>query len=208
VAGGVAAVGSLKDLQDLLEEGQNMLDHFSDYPFYSVLMYTPRNSLNKKLHAYVVSHTKFLHLQTGLNWLVFVVEDLNRDYPIEEFRPEDVYRIARYLGAEVEDIPGIIFFTEPNERNETLVVRLSELLPPSEDVTDEDLTNLFGKLITIIDSCSEVASDRRLECLSRKIKREWPQPSSWPTISVAEAATVAGALTAILTFLSEVGIAF
>jgi hypothetical protein len=218
VTGGVAAVGSLKDLQDLLEEGQNMLDHFPHYTFFSVLIYAPINALNQKLHEYVVSHSHFLHRQTGSHWLVFVVEDLNRDYPIDEFRPDDVYDIARYLGAEVKHVPGTIFFTEPKERNETLVVSLSRLLPPSDNVTDEVLTNLFGKITTIIDSCSEVASDRRLECLRREIESEWPQTSSrhdrtseaveWLKTSAAQAATVAGALTSILTFLRTVGFPF
>ena len=48
-------------------------------------MYTPTNGLNKLLHEYVKSHFELFNAQTGPNWLVAVVEDINRQQAIGDF---------------------------------------------------------------------------------------------------------------------------
>ena len=171
-----APVGSLKDLQELLEERSSYVFEQRPFPFYGVLLYTPTNALNKLLHDYVVSHFEFFNVQTGRNWLVAVLEDINYGESIEKFKPQDVYEIARYLGARVDAIPAIVFFTEPKERNETLVLSLRYILPESSDVTDEDLTGLFGKLAATIDDICQrsLPSGARLKALRQALNQEWP----------------------------------
>jgi hypothetical protein len=75
-----------------------------------------------------------------------VVEDINRAEGIENSRPEDVYTIARFLGARVDALPAVVFFTELQSRDDTLVLRLRERLPGAEHATDEAITTLFGAL--------------------------------------------------------------
>lgn len=170
-------VGSLKDLVDLLEgRGQYV---FEDRPFrfYGVLLYAPTNGLNQFLHQYVVGHFQLFNRQTGPNWLVAVLEDINRKQGIDEFRPEDVYAIARYLGVRVDAVPAIVLFTEPKERNDTLVLSLKSVLPEAGELGDEHFTTLIGKLAAIIDEISErdLPAAARLEALRSQIAKEWPK---------------------------------
>jgi hypothetical protein len=213
-----APVGSLSDLQDLLENGHNNVFGSHQFAFYGVLMYTPTNGLNKLLHEYVVSHHALFNTQTGPNWLVAVVEYINREQAIGNFKPEDVYKIARYLGVGVDEIPGIVFFTEPKERKETLVLRLSDVLPPPNQVTDDDLTKLFGRLAAIIDEvCNRhVESEERIEVLHQALKKEWQKGSKWGEkftnamgwlkVSAADAATILGAIANIVKLVKGAGL--
>lgn len=214
----VAPVGSLRDLQQLLEEPDSS-DIFErrSFPFYGVLMYTPTNGLNRLLHEYVVSHYQLFNAQTGPNWLVAVLEDIRREHSIEKFKPQDVYAIARYLGVRVDDIPAIVFFTEPKERNETLVLRLSDILPEASKTDDKDLTELFGKLAATIDDICQrgVPVDDRLKSLREGLNSEWPKDSvwgkrissgvEWVKASAPAAGTVLGAINNIANLLTAAG---
>lgn len=201
-----APVGSLNDLQILLEnpDSSNVFEK-RGFHFYGVLLYTsakgksaegnPEKGLNESLHKYIIDHYEFFNVQTGPNWLVAILEDIGRRNPFKRFKPEDVYRIARYLGAPVDTIPAIVFFTEPKERQETLVLRLSNILDESEEIKDEKFTNLFGKLATIIDKiCEEgVPADKRLESLRKAISQAWPNSVVWgdqSTSSIQQLKTV------------------
>ena len=213
-----APVGSLRDLQELLDGRARDVFEQRPFSFYSVLLYTPTNGLNQRLHEYVASHFELFNAQTGPNWLVAVVEDINRKQPIETFKPQDVYEIARFLGARVDAIPAIVFFTEPKDRNETLVLRLTDILPEASEATDEKLTQFFGKLAaTIDDTCrGGRPSSARLDALGQALRREWPKDPSWGArlssavewlkTSAATATTVFGAISSVVALLRTAGL--
>ena len=213
-----APVGSLKDLQDLLQGRGGYVFEPRPFAFYSALMYAAANGLNEKLHNYVVSHYEFFNAQTGPNWLVAVVEDIGREQSIEKFKPQQVYEIARYLGVPVDDIPAIVFFTEPETRNETLVLRLSDVLPEPGEIKEENLTMLFGKIAAIIDNIcqTDAPSDARLKVLREALSREWPESSTvgakltsaigWLKVSAATATTVLGAIDSLVKLLKATGL--
>jgi len=183
-----APVGSLKNLRDLLEGRISPTSPYNElrdsYAFYSVLMYTPNNGLNEALHKYMVggeggtgtfnAHAEYFNALTGQNWLVAVVEDISHGKRIEEFKPEEVYNIARFLGARVDSIPGIVFFTEPKEHKETLVLGLREILPDAKNLTEDNLTEFFQKITGMVDDCSQLG-ELRLHALSKAINKEWPK---------------------------------
>lgn len=167
------ATSSLRDLIDLLESGNE-----EAYPYYCVLIYPPLNGLNQRLHEFVVSHWRLLNTLTGDNCLLVAVEDIDRQ--TGDFRPEDVYSIARLLGVDVKDIPCMVFFTEPGTRQDTLVLRLGDFLPEARTLTDDDLTDLFQSLQSIIDQCVTTGSDtERLDCLRHGVDSNWPIESRW-----------------------------
>src|SRR2546423_1150266 len=131
-----------------LEDLQNQLERGDFYPFYAVLLYTPLNGLNVRLHEYVESRWEFLNNLTGNNCLMVALEKRGR--PIGRFRPEIVYDIARFLGVAVNQIPCLILFTDPKHRQETAVLDLKQLL--SSAPTDEALTTFFQDLQTVFDN--------------------------------------------------------
>jgi PAS domain-containing protein len=159
---------SLEDFRAILESG-------APYPYYAVLLYPPLNGLNAKLHRYVLSHWRFLNSLTGDNCLLLAIE--SRDKPIDKFKPGDVYAIARLLGAEVDQIPCLIFITDPNSERQTLVQPLGALFGESEELTDERLTEFFQGVQAIIDRCAKTSSsDNRFECLHRTFTRRYVFP--------------------------------
>ena len=193
-----------------------ILDRSADpYPFYSVLLYTPGNGLNARLQEYVRSHWSILNGLTGNNCLLLTIEDIQVDLSIEKFKPEDVYDIARYLGASVDNVPGMIFFTEPHASRKTEILKLSEFFSDSGSLTDEDLTDFFKSMQTIIDDCcnSVKTAGQRLECLHRGVDKKWPLQSRWTGIankaqelvkpSFSTATTVALAVDQIYTVLQH-----
>ena len=199
---------SLKDFLEVLQQGHT-------YPFYGVLLYTPMNGLDARLHQYVMSRWQFLNRLTGNSCLLFAVEDIERGQDIKEFKPEEIYDIARTLGTSgtsVKDIPCIVFFTEPKTQSETLVLKLGEFLPASNDLTDDNLTDFFRSLEAILDSCSTRASNMRLQCLKEGLNREWPKESTWfkrvselggwVVKSTVGAASIASAISAIIAALT------
>ena len=180
---------SLKDLRWVLEMGD-------PYPFYAILLYPPLNGLNSKLHAYVESHWGYLNGLTGNNCLLLALERGGRS--AEEFRPEDVYAIARYLGATVDKVPCIVFITDPKRERQTLVQPLSMLFTDAEQLTDDDLTEFFQSVQALIDKCVEQASeDDRFECLHRAFDREYILPTKGRR-AVVIVTTVAGTVMQVL----------
>jgi hypothetical protein len=73
-------VYGLEDLLRLLEEGDF-------YPYYSVILYTPENGLDQRLHEYVDKHWSFLNRLTGNNSLLAALEGRERGRAIEDFAP-------------------------------------------------------------------------------------------------------------------------
>jgi len=189
---------SLEDLQNQLERGEA-------YPFYAVLLYTPLNGLNVRLHEYVESRWDFLNSLTGDNCLMVALEKRGR--PIGRFRPEIVYEIARFLGVAVNQIPCLVLFTEPQQRNETLVLDLTNLL--SLTPTEEELTTFFQDLQAVMDSCAEQNQDL-YSCLQSGLNREVMRPAQvaragqWLARSAAAAATVLQILPSISALLGTV----
>jgi hypothetical protein len=203
------AAEPVRGLQDFARQLDIAIRDPDGYPLYAVLLYQPMNGLDQRLHEYVVSRWRFLNSLTGPSWLLFALEDIDRARSIEDFRPEEVYDIARHLGASVASVPGIVFFTEPEGRRDTLVLTLGEFLPRDGDVTDSDITDFFRSLSSIVDSCSAESPHKRLKCLDQRLTRDWPRESSWePTArsargwvvsSLTDAATIAQAIQAIAT---------
>ncbi len=153
------------------------------YPFYCVLMYTPMNGLDERMHKYVLSRWHFLNKLTGYNCLLVALEDMDRGKDIRDYKPEDVYEIARYLGAPASSLPCMVFFTNPQERNDTLILKLRDFLPDPGNVTDEELTDFFRALQSIIDTCAGREADSRIECLREGLRSEWPQDSRWAEVA-------------------------
>lgn len=191
-------VYSLEDLAGLLEDGDRDL-----CAYYGVLLYTAENGLDGLLHRYVRSHWTLLNRLTGDNALLFALEDLDRR-PIERFRPEDVYEIARLLGASVADIPTLVFFTDPVNRQDTTVVRLRDFLPPSAELDEEGLTEFFRGLQAIIDDCCARSPEDRLECLQQGLDRDWPTESPWGKRTSRAGAVLAASATVGSTILQAV----
>jgi hypothetical protein len=166
-------VYSLKDFQNFLE---NPGAHRA-YPYYCALLYAPMNGLNGRLHRYVVDHWTFLNTMTGSSCLLMAAEDIGGGLTIEQFKPQEIYDIARHLGAAVSDVPCMIFFTNPASYRDTLVLKLGQLL--AHDVSDEDLTDFFQSLSSITDACGEKSVSATLDCLKRGIATSWPDESAW-----------------------------
>jgi hypothetical protein len=162
-------VYGLEDFLQLLEDGDF-------YPFYSVILYTPENGLDQRLHDYVEQHWRLLNRLTGDNSLLAALEDRGGDRSISAFRPEEVYDIARELGVSVAAVPALVFFTSPKDRSETLVLRLGDFLPA--DVSDAGLTDFFRSLAGLVDRCAGGADADRLDCLR---KESGPKVPSGPT---------------------------
>ncbi len=186
---------SLKDLESILARGD-------PYPYYAILLYPPLNGLNAKLHEYVDSHWGYLNGLTGDNCLLMALEA--RGLPIQRFRPEDVYAIARRLGAAVDQVPCLVFITDPHTQTQTLVQPLNPLFPVADETTDADLTQFFQGVQVIIDKC--VASDGdsdHFACLQSGFDREYVLPARGRRALVM-ATTVAGPVMQILQSISTV----
>jgi hypothetical protein len=172
----------LEDFVRLFEQSAEL------YPYYSVILYTPQNGLDERLHEYVAGHWDLLNRLTGDSSLLAALENRDVNRGIEDFRPEEVYDIARELGVSVADVPALVFFSSPHERDDILVLKVGEFLP--SDVTDEHLTDFFRSLSAIVDSCAGGAEPDRLDCLRRNLKEAWPEDSRWR----ARASEIGGAL--------------
>ena len=196
---------------------QRARDASKEYPFYSVLLYTPTNGLDERIAGYTGSRYSYLNRLTGQQCLLFVLEDVDRGQNIRDFRPEDVYEIARYLGASVDNIPCIILFTDPATRRETIVLPLRRVFVSPDDATDERLTTFFRALQAVIDKCAQETGDR-LACLRRGIEKEWSKSSAWPEFigkvssvrdwvvaSVSAGSTVMASLSAIMKVIKAFG---
>lgn len=193
-------VFSLKDFLHLLE-------NVDPCPFYAALLYTPMNGLDGKLHQYVVTHWDMLNKLTGDSNLLMAVEN-PWGKSIDQFKPEEVYDIGRNLGAETNDVPCLILFTDPNDRQDTLILRLREFLSPADAVTDESLTDFFRSLQSIVERSVHEESESRLQHLRAGLDHEWPpeskwalafsQAGNWILTAAAAAPTIAKGITAVM----------
>src|SRR5215216_6602291 len=154
-----------------MKQFAEMIKDADQYPFYCVLLYTPMNGLDERMHNYVRSHWHLLNRLTGYNCLLIAVEDPFDNQEIQNFKPEDVYEIARYLGAPVNALPCMIFFESPQSRNDTLILELREFFPEPTNITDDQVTSFLRALQSIIDSCAGRDSDERLECLREGLEK-------------------------------------
>ena len=144
-------IGSLSELKEQLEgSGKQYVFEEGRFPFYSVLIYSHIRGLNSHLHAYVMNNFDLFNAQTGPNWLVAVLEDI-QDTKHDLFKPEDVYQIARFLGVRVDEIPALVFFTDPKKRNDIYILKLSEIIHESAEYDEEGINKIFSKMAAIID---------------------------------------------------------
>jgi hypothetical protein len=102
------------------------------------------------------------------------LEDL-QDMKRKDFKPQDVYKIARYLKVRVDEIPAIVFFTEPNKRRDLYILNLSDIIYESEEYDEESINFIFSKMAAIIDDICEIDQGRtdRMEVLQAKFNREF-----------------------------------
>lgn len=156
-----------------------LIQQADSYPFYCALLYTPEGGLDARIHEYVKRQWQYLNGLTGYSCLMFAVEDVVEGPSIEDFKPEEVYDIARYLGASVDHLPCMVFFTEPRRRNDTLILKLGDFLPEPGGVTDEDLTSFFRAVQSNVDACGSSPADFRLQCLRDGLEKRWPKESRW-----------------------------
>jgi len=203
----IAPVLSLKHFLRLMKDLED--PEAVPYPFYAVLLYAPMNGLDARLHEYMTTHWMLMDALTGANLLLLAVEDLQSARPkIEDFRPEDIYHIARSLGQSPDAIPCLSFFVNPHHQNDVLTLNLGRFFDTDIPPNDDELTDFFRSLASIVDACSTESPEKRLQCLDRQVGREWPSDSvwaerarravGWVVVSATAASTVVTALTPVL----------
>ena len=195
-----------RELIRRLESGED------SYPFYGVMLYAPTNGLDGLLHEYVMDHWSLLHHLTGEATLLLALERLHPDRPLDSFRPEEVYDIARHLGVAVDQLPALAIFTDPTRLKDIRVLSLREFLLPTDQLSDEELTDFFRSLVAALDSCSASPPKARLPCLEKNISKQWPSDSHLKervtkagvvlTASASVGATILNALQQILQIVS------
>jgi len=72
-----------------------------------------------------------------------------------------------------------VFFVDPNHRNDTLTLSLTEFFGAGDLPIDDELTDFFQSLAKIVHLCSDEPPEKRLQCLDRRVGREWPEDSRW-----------------------------
>ncbi|MFN8474289.1 MAG: hypothetical protein U0822_18995 [Anaerolineae bacterium] len=170
-------VYSLQDLTFLLEQEKQAAVGSNGplFPYYCALLYTLINGLDGHLHQYVRSRWDLMNGLTGNACLLMTLEDVSRQPTSAEFRAEDVYAIARKLGASVDALPCMIFFTDPETTNDTYLLKLKDVFPDYRQLTDDDLTTFFRRLAAAIDDChAQSPTDQHLTCLRDRINGLWP----------------------------------
>ncbi len=180
-------VYSLQDLTFLLDQ-QKQSDpgaSGSPFPYYCALLYTLVNGLDGQLHTYIRGRWDLMNGLTGNSCLLMTLEDVSRQPTSAEFRAEDVYAIARTLGASVDALPCMIFFTDPETRNDTYLLKLKDVFPDYRQVTDDALTAFFRRVAAVIDDCyARQPADGRLSCLRDALGELWqttPTTATQPT---------------------------
>ena len=114
---------TLSDFVRMMENQAQDLER--RYPYFAVVLYSPMNGLEGQLHAYITSHWSILNDLTGDNCLMMALAD-SPAARVEDFKPGDVYQIARLLGVDVASLPCVVFFTEPSQSAETLVLSFAQ----------------------------------------------------------------------------------
>lgn len=176
-------VYSLQDLNVLLEQ-QKASGGEPLFPYYCALLYTLVNGLDGHLHQYIRSRWDLMNGLTGNACLLMTLEDVSRQPTSADFRAEDVYAIARKLGASVDALPCMIFFTDPETTNDTYLLRLKDVFPDYRQLTDDDLTTFFRRVAAAIDDCHErVPTDQHLACLRSGLDALWPTTAVTATAS-------------------------
>ena len=89
------------------------------YPFYGVLLYTPMNGLDGRMHQYVTDHWSYLNRLTGHSCLVFAIENIDQaavetaifDFDVEKKWCEEEVK-KQYQGKRdqrpLEPVPGLV----------------------------------------------------------------------------------------------------
>jgi hypothetical protein len=126
------------------------------YPLYCMLLYTSEPGLDADLYEYVVKHWSEVDAATGVDVLVFVVEDGAPDKALR--RPldrRDVYRIAELLDVRITALPAAVFFCHPSATR-TLTVRLRDFLPSADGEGVKRGVRAIGEVGR---SCAEIDDD-------------------------------------------------
>ncbi|MFN8476182.1 MAG: hypothetical protein U0822_28710 [Anaerolineae bacterium] len=189
-------VYSLQDLNFLLEQQKQAAAGSDDplFPYYCALLYTLVNGLDGHLHQYIRGRWELMNGLTGSACLLMTLEDVSRQPTSAEFRAEDVYAIARKLGASVDALPCMIFFTDPETTNEIYLLRLKDVFPDYRQVTDDDLTSFFRRVAAAIDEChAQAPTDQHLACLRTALNGLWPA-----TAATAAETTTAQAINTVV----------
>ena len=130
-----------------------------------------------------------LNSLTGDNCLMMALAETPAT-TADDFTPGDVYQIARLLGVDVELLPCIVFFTDPKQRRDTLVLSLANFFSAADDATDDRLTKWFRSVQSVIDACVGRGTDNKLECLRDGINQHFPRDAEW-LASLKQAGSIA-----------------
>jgi hypothetical protein len=84
------------------------------------------------------------------------------------FGTADVYAVADQLGALPEDLPCMVFFTEPTQQRAVLVVQFSYLVP-ERPIRDIHLDDAFNAVTSALKIAAEEPPDKRLRRLEREL---------------------------------------
>jgi hypothetical protein len=141
---------------------------YKEYAFYWALLFTSEAGLDEKLGAWVSDSAWALDRQTGDHTLVFHVSDDPDAQPTgRDFRPQDVYDIARAFGLTPRSLPCGVFFIDPDNSAETVVVRLERFLVP--DPAPEDIVRGMRAIASALEVCSTRPPSGRIDCLRSEL---------------------------------------
>ena len=144
------------------------------YPFYGALLYTRQRPLDDLVWRYLVYDRARLDAMLGRSCMLFVVEDQSTAQASDDHRvclgfgTADVYAVADRLAALPEDLPCLVFFADPADRRETLVVTLPYLIPAGPADLD-GLQDAFTAVASAIKVAAAVPPGRRLRQLEREL---------------------------------------
>jgi hypothetical protein len=144
------------------------------------LLYTRERTLDDLVWRYLVYDRTRLDAMLGRSCMLFVVEDQSTGR-VERvdlgFGTADVYAVAERLAALPEDLPCLVFFADPADRSETLVVTLAYLLPvgPVDVVRMQDA---FTAVASAVKVAAEAPPGGRLRRLERELAHRALSPGA------------------------------
>lgn len=149
-----------------LERGED-----AGFPIYCALLFTSEEGLDQRIGVFVAEHWWELDDMTANDCLVFVIGDRDHEQVLggRQFTPNEVYSVARELGAKADVLPCACFFVDPSTSRDVLRLRLRDYLPPSEPSGDGDLTRGFRAIGSALQSCAQCPVDERLDCLRAQL---------------------------------------
>jgi hypothetical protein len=181
-------------------------DEARRYPVYGMLLYTAESGLDAAVHRYVSAHWHALERLTGDDCLIFALEDISEWTAGEEtlgrLARDEVYDIARMLKVNLDALPALALFVEPDARQKALILALADWLP-SDDPSDAELNRFFRLTVQQVISVSGTRASKRLDKLGRRLESaRRTLPESW-TRDRGDGEGAAGRLHAVATIVTD-----